>query len=313
MNQNVNRFFRFFFPDATATSHPTVPDLMGKPCSTSDMLSKASEPGPIRFQAFMATRWKLNQQTMVNLKHPKAIEAGLRPGEISAYQFFYSFVHPVEGMFLIDTGVPQSYIENKDDSRLSKFVRKALKLKAIEVLIDTHSWLKQQDQKLVGVFLTHLHADHLLGLCDLPKDTPLYVGPEARSRALVHHLSKRSTDRLLKGFSELRELVMKPDPAGLFSGVIDLFGDRTVYSIHVPGHTAGSMAFFLRTIQGPVLVTGDAARSAWGWEHCVPGAGIAVHHAIHAAKSIDALKSFAARVPGIEIHLGHQLIEQSDT
>ena len=39
-----------------------------------------------------------------------------------------------------------------------------------------------------------------------------------------------------------------------------------------PGHTRGSTAYLVRTPQGPVLLTGDACHTRWGWEHDVePG------------------------------------------
>jgi glyoxylase-like metal-dependent hydrolase (beta-lactamase superfamily II) len=269
------------------------------------MIAKSSEPGPIQFEAFIASNWKLKQQALVNLKHPRAVDAGLLPGDVSVHHLFYSLLHPSHGLFLIDTGVARALRQTGGARALSSIVRKALALDDMEILLDTATWLEQQKRPLAGVLLTHLHVDHLLGLEDLPVETPLYVGPEPRSRAHVHALSRSSTTRLLGRFGPLREVSFQRDPSGYFAGVVDLFGDDTVFAMHVPGHTAGSLAFFTRTERGPVLVTGDAASCTFGWKNVVPGAGLGTHHAGNAATSIEALSRFASEVSGIEIHLGH--------
>jgi glyoxylase-like metal-dependent hydrolase (beta-lactamase superfamily II) len=300
----------WFCTTCTATSHPTQRARLGKPSSGADMLARASEPGPIEFEAHTATNWRLDQKGLIKLKHPKALAAGVCAGDVLVHTYFYRFTHPGEGVFLIDSGASRQLRDTKDDPLLSNVVKKAMRLGDMEVVLDTKAWLEQQRHKPAGIFLTHLHADHLLGLRDLPADTPLFVGPEPRSRRLVHMLSHSSTNRLLHDFGALDELAVETDPSQMFSGVIDLFGDSSAFAIHVPGHTAGSMAFLLRTTKGPVLVTGDAARSAWGWEHGVPSHGIGNQHAGRNAESLERLRAFAAKLPRLEVHLGHQRIGQ---
>jgi glyoxylase-like metal-dependent hydrolase (beta-lactamase superfamily II) len=293
-----------------ATSHPAQRARLGKPSSGTELLAQAAKPGPIEFEAITSTNWKLDQKGLIKLSHPKATAAGLLPGDVLVHNYFYRFSHPSEGMYLIDSGVSRELRETHEDPLLSNIVKKALRIGEMEVVLDTRTWFSQQRQALAGVFLTHLHADHLLGLRDLPADTPLFVGPEPRSRRLVYLMSHSSTNRLLHDFGVLDELAVETDPSGMFSGVIDLFGDASAFAIHVPGHTAGSMAFLLRTTTGPVLVTGDAARSAWGWEHGVPSHGIGNQHAGKNAASLEALRAFAAKLPSIQVHLGHQRIGQ---
>ena len=55
-------------------------------------------------------------------------------------------------------------------------------------------------------------------------------------------------------------------------GIIDVFGDGSVWAIHVPGHSPGSTAYLVRTPRGSKLLVGDASHTRWGWENGVePG------------------------------------------
>jgi N-acyl homoserine lactone hydrolase len=87
--------------------------------------------------------------------------------------------------------------------------------------------------------------------------------------------------------------------------VIDVFGDGTVRALHVPGHTPGSTAFVARTPAGPVLLTGDACHTAWGWEHGVEPGSFS-NDRPQSAASLERLRRFASKHPAMQIRLGHQ-------
>ena len=90
-----------------------------------------------------------------------------------------------------------------------------------------------------------------------------------------------------------------------FDGVIDVFGDGSLWALYVPGHTPGSTAFLARTPNGPVLMTGDTCHTRWGWEHDVePGSFTADHEAN--ARNLARLRRLAAEHPTIDVRLGHQ-------
>ena len=80
-------------------------------------------------------------------------------------------------------------------------------------------------------------------------------------------------------------------------------GRLRIRTIHTPGHTPGSMSF---QIEGtPVLLTGDACHTAWGWEHGV-GPGTFSDDVAKSAESLSRLEALVTRHPRIEVRLGHQ-------
>ena len=170
----------------------------------------------------------------------------------------------------------------------------------------TGDWLAAQHEPLRGVFLTHLHLDHVLGLRDLPSGAAVMVGAgDAKARSFENLFMSGVYDDALTGKGPLQELTFRPDPSGLFAGVLDVFGDGTFWAIAVPGHTAGSAAFVARTPSGPVLLTGDACHTKWGWDHGVEPGTFSVDRK-KSAESLAALQKLAARHPAMIIRLGHQ-------
>jgi glyoxylase-like metal-dependent hydrolase (beta-lactamase superfamily II) len=171
----------------------------------------------------------------------------------------------------------------------------------------TSEWLAQHSITPNGVFLTHLHLDHITGMRDVPANTPVYVGPgEAGHRALLNWFTMSLTDQALANKPPLAEWNFTADPDRAFEGIIDIFGDRTVFAIKVPGHTSGSVAYLARTQRGPLLLTGDASHTTWGWTHGVEPGSYSEDRPRSAA-SLTRLKQLADRHPTMEVRPGHQL------
>ncbi len=113
-----------------------------------------------------------------------------------------------------------------------------------------------------------------------------------------------TTDRLLRD-RPLRAWQFRPDPQGKFEGIMDVFGDGSMFAISVPGHTPGSVAYLIRTPQGPVLLTGDTSHTRWGWDHTVEPGDFTDDHERN-LQNLQRLKALVASYPGIEVRLGHQ-------
>ncbi len=145
---------------------------------------------------------------------------------------------------------------------------------------------------------------------DVPNDAMVFTGPgESAGKSLIHRLVQPMTDKALEGKGALHEWRFAPDPDGAFEGVLDVFGDGSIWALYVPGHTPGSTAYLARTPDGPVLFAGDACHTAWGWQHGVEP-GTYSEDRPRSADSLARLRRFVAKHPRIRVKLGHQALPE---
>jgi glyoxylase-like metal-dependent hydrolase (beta-lactamase superfamily II) len=292
----------------TPTSHPAVPSALGTSRSSSELDALVDVPGPVTVESVVGADWAVPRSGLINLDHPKAKEAHLTDGPEPIVVMFHAVRHPTRGLFLVDTGVERALRDDPEHAAMHGLVAHLAHVEDIKVRTDTASWIAAQKEPVKGVFLTHLHTDHVSGMRDVPANAVVYTGPgESSERGMLNVFVRGITDDALAGKGPLQEWPFAPDPAGEFDGVVDVFGDGTFWAVHVPGHTAGSTAYLARTPGGPVLLTGDASHTAWGWEHGVePGTYSADQK--KSADSLARLEAFVAKHPGIDVRLGHQVL-----
>ncbi|WP_241757864.1 MBL fold metallo-hydrolase [Myxococcus landrumensis] len=289
------------------SSHPHQPSALGNPKPLTDVLAVLNEPGPVDLETITSADWAVERSGLINLNHPTAKAAGLTAENEPIQVFFHALRHPTKGLFIIDTGVESALRNAPEKAAVSGIVSSALKLEeTLKVREPLGEWLAKQSQPLAGVFLTHLHMDHILGMRDVPAGTPVYSGPgETSPRAFLNVLIKPVTDRSLEGKAPLSEWPYRPETSGPFEGAVDIFGDGSVWALWVPGHTPGSTAYLVRSTKGPVLLMGDASHTRWGWEHDVePGTFTA--DAPRGVESFKKLRAFAQAHPQVEVRMGHQ-------
>jgi N-acyl homoserine lactone hydrolase len=293
----------------TSSSQAVRPAPLGTTSSSTALQASITDPGPLIVEKLLAATWVVDRAGLINLEHPKAQEAGLSSGDEAIGIYFYRVTHPEFGTYLIDSGVARSFESPAGNTDVSWLVRQAMNTPALKLQVSTGDWLDNTQTRLDGVFLTHLHLDHIMGLTDVPMGVPVYTGPgETSVRSFQNAFTQGTTDRLLKNVDQLLEWQFSDDPDGQFAGVIDVFGDGSLWAIHVPGHTPGSTAFVARTANGPQLITGDASHTAWGWEHGVEPGEFSVDVA-QSAESLTALKRFAVSVDELTVHPGHQQLD----
>ncbi len=287
------------------TTHPTVRSSLGIPRSSAEMLSVIDAPGPVTMETIVSADWMGPRSGLINLDHPRARAAGLTDGLEPIQVYFHALRHPTQGLFIVDTGVERAMRDRPADAAVRGLVASHMKLGTMVIRKPLGDWLAAQTDPLNGVFLTHLHPDHVTGMADAPPGTAVYVGPgEASSRALVNVLLQANLDRAFAGKAVLAEWPFVPDAAGRFDGVVDVFGDGSVWALWVPGHTPGSIAYLVRTPSGPVLLTGDACHTRWGWEHDVEPGNFSSDVA-RSARSLAYLRRLVAEHP-VEVRFGHQ-------
>lgn len=280
------------------TRHPVVASDLGAPAATSDLEASLARPGVVTFQRVAFARWTGGRGAFIDRNDPRT--ADVPEGDEEATVYAYVIDHPGFGRILIDSGVSAVL-----DDRLNWVMRLGVRDLDVRIERTTARWL--EDQVAPGaVFLTHLHFDHVGGLIDLPATTPVYVGAgEAQERSRINLLLGSPADAILEGFGALREWTFQPDRDGAFEGVVDVFGDGSVWALSVPGHSAGSTAYLVNAIDGPKLMVGDAVSTRLGWEAGMPQPVPAAARAA-AEASADRLRRFAAAHPAVEVFLGHQ-------
>lgn len=286
------------------TNHDAKPGALGSASSTEKMTAQLSEPGIVELETVNSADWAVPLSGLLNLDNPIAKDAGMVDGDEPIQVFFHVITHPTRGTFIVDTGVATAFRDDPKSAHVSGLVMNAMHLEKLKVHAPLGEWLTTHP-KLSGVFVTHLHLDHVMGMRDVPADTPVYVGPgESKDSQFMYLFVQGTTNALLEGKPSLSEWPFEQDPTGAFDGVVDIFGDGSVWALSVPGHTRSSVAFLVRTKSGPVLLTGDASHTRWGWEHHVEP-GTFTGDAKRGRESLDKLHAYVEAHPEIEVRFGH--------
>jgi hydroxyacylglutathione hydrolase len=99
--------------------------------------------------------------------------------------------------------------------------------------------LRRHRLRLIGICLTHGHADHAYGIEQILgyREVPVYLGPE---------------DMNLLSWRPRTDLLVAP-----IDGLSISVGHRTVHCLTTPGHTPGGICYRLDDAQLPVCFVGD--------------------------------------------------------
>jgi N-acyl homoserine lactone hydrolase len=290
------------------SDHRVVQSRLGGASSAADMEKLVDEPGPIAVETIISADWTLPLGGLLNLKSPAAQAAHLTDHQESIHVFTHVLRHPKFGIYLVDTGVSQQFLDDLSGPA-SLLIRAFLPLDQMQIRNGTSQILAHSSGAIQGVFFTHLHVDHIAGMPDIPGNVPLYIcRTESTQTAFQNIIARGITTRLLQGKADLQEWPFHLDNEhnGLAIGeIVDIFGDGSAFAISVPGHTPGSTAYILRTPKGPVLLTGDTSHTRWGWEHGVEPGSYTADKPMN-RMSLTWLKDLVSRHPTMEVRLGHQ-------
>lgn len=289
------------------SSHPTEP-YEPPPAARvpTDWDAVLAAPVDVEVQTVVSARWEASRKGLINLRHPTAREAGLKDGPVPIMLHVGVIQHPEAGDFIVDTGVDTALAQGARDGAVRGLARSALE--AMEPLESLADIVARHELTVQGVLLTHSHFDHVLGLPDLPPETPIYTGPgELADRRKLNGLLRPTLERLLDGRDPVREIdrdtAIALDP---FPAVVDLLGDGSIWGILCEGHTRGSMAWLVNAAEGPALFVGDTSHTRWGWEHGVEPGKFTGDPQLN-AESLARLRNFVKRYPQTKVYLGHEL------
>lgn len=276
--------------------HPVIASDLGVPSSLEAISNSISTPGKLTLE-------KIHAFTMESTRGDQLVvhdETSGQPAFVEGY--FYALTHPEKGLYLIDAGLPRNY----QDMTGSIVVNFLLPMDSLTFHTFTDDWLAQNNITPAGVLLTHLHFDHMLGVAATPIDTPVYVGPGDGDQEDLLSLFGSATEAALKGRPPMRELRFSKPENSTDVPTLDVFGDGSLWALHLSSHSPGSTAYLANTVDGPQLITGDAVRLNGEWhEGLIPS--YALEEEIPAVKrDREFLKALVTAHPHIEVHLGHQ-------
>jgi len=290
----------------SATTHPVAPGTLGVPTRDAAMESVLDEKGTVTVDTVVSAEWEVDRSGLIDLTSDKAKAAHLVDGPEPIQLYIHALHHPTRGTWLVDTGVERALAQSPSNAVIHGWRSVFANLDKLVVYTDMATLLAREGEAPQGVLLTHLHFDHVLGMRDVPANVPVYVGRgDAEESSMQNMLMREIYDGTLAGKGPLQELGASPDPDGVWDGITDVFGDSMVFALSVPGHTKGSTAFVVRTPNGPVLLTGDACHSAWGWENGV-APGTFSEDLAKSKDSLVRLQALVARHPNMDVRLGHQ-------
>lgn len=261
------------------------------------MLSKPVGQGIVSLTTVVAADWQVPLAGLVNLNHDKSQQAQLKDKMEPIKIFTYVLEHPTHGSFLIDTGVSEAFVHQPETFGVNPILHRLFGLEHIDAKRFTADIIGALSSPLRGVFLTHLHVDHISGLPEVSKQVPIYTGQgEAAGEYWINLATQKVVDTLLSGRPALRE--WKHD-------IVDVFGDSSMFALHMPGHTPGSTAYLINTTGGPVLLAGDISHTTWGWNNSVEP-GDFTQDKLENRASLLKLKALVKAYPSIKVKLGHQ-------
>ena len=268
-----------------------------------------------------APRVQLQLLRVGHCRHPEWVTlrgGGLRPVEFPAYCALIR--HPTAGPILFDTGYADRFVHatRRLPWRLYRWLTPVHlpESQQLSVQLRAHGVAPEE----IGlVVLSHLHADHVCGLRDLPRARFGLLRAEADGMA-----SLRGCSALLRGvlphvLPQDFALRLAPADAGRavdlgaawqpFERGFDLLGDGSLLGIPLPGHTPGHLGLLLHDSTGqPVLLAGDAAWSTRAWQEQRPPAfpvRVLVHDWRAYRTTLAGLLQLALRQPELRIVPSH--------
>jgi hypothetical protein len=150
--------------------------------------------------------WEAPIIGLLNIKHPKAVAAGITDHKEPIKIYAHVVRHPTHGFFLVDTGVSRRLVEDPVGLGVGMMLRKYGGIEKMHPQQSTAEIIEVEGVPLNGVFMTHLHLDHVSGLPDVPKDVPIYTGAnEAEASLFLNLFAQGTNNHLLAGRPPLEE------------------------------------------------------------------------------------------------------------
>lgn len=264
-------------------------------------------PCPISVKSFITGYVLINKRGTINPDHPKA---GNIEDEILKVPVLSHWIHHDNfGDYLVDAGLDSSYTDDPHGKMKGLLAGLFKKFK-----INTDEYIQEKGQNIAfhikknsielnGVFLSHLHSDHIAGIRELPKNIQYVIGK-----------GEKDIDRkplfygdYLKGIDVLYEIdFSKGNEMPILGPCMDIFGDGSFWAISTPGHTKGHISFLINSENGPILLTTDACFIKIGFEKGI-GSSDYTDDILMAQSSLNNLVEFKKVYSQVNVICGHEI------
>lgn len=262
-------------------------------------------PCPITVKSFITGYVMINKKGTLNPDHPNA---GNIEDELLKVPILVHWIHHSQfGDYLVDAGLDHSYYQNPHGNIKGIFAWLFKRLGHVDEYFQEKNQnigyhLKKNSVNLKGVFLSHLHSDHIAGVRDLPKDIFYVVGKDEK---YTNHKPLFYGD-YLKGIGVLYEIDFNKASDMPFLGpCADIFGDGSFWAIPTPGHTKGHMSFLVNTEKRPILLATDACFIKLGFEKGI-GSSDYTDDILMAQSSLNNLIELKRIYKQIKVICGHE-------
>ena len=259
------------------------------------------EAGPVKLYAMETGKVHMAGNIHFNNKDPrfKTFPKDTRFNPVYAYLV----EHPQEGLMLLDTGLHGSFAEKKTGN-FGRLLGSLVKTRAQpnQSSADQIKAMGANRNDLRHIFLSHLHLDHPSGLSAF-KDcsrVKVHVDPlEIKEAQGGLALFKGYIKEHWQGF-DLQPIKYTAN-LGVFEKAWDIFGDGSVWIVATPGHTPGHASALIRSVNGPFLLTFDAAHRQANLDHSIPPKG----DLKPGQASIGHINAFLKTNPNVKPIFGH--------
>jgi hypothetical protein len=113
------------------------------------------QPGPIEIET-VGSEWSAPLSGLLNLKDPKAVQAGLKNHKEPIQICLHILRHPAQGFFLIDTGVAERLVTDPAAVGVGWVLRRYGGIDRMQLHPNTAEVIASEGAPLKGVILSHI-------------------------------------------------------------------------------------------------------------------------------------------------------------
>lgn len=177
--------------------------------------------------------------------------------------------HPVKGKILFDTGYSEHFYGATKKFPYSIYAKVTpVSIKKEDKLSFKLAEQNVETKDISYTILSHFHADHIGAVKEF--DTSQFIYTESSYSAVK---GKTGFKALLKGFlpdllpenfEENSTQLAGPNKIqdhflnDYFTTVYDIFGDRSIIGVEIPGHAKGQLGIYIETEEKKILLIADA-------------------------------------------------------